>query len=171
MEENFKKIIAEHNGIIYKISSSYTEIEEDFKDLYQEILIQLWQSFASFKAKSKLSTWIYKVALNTAITYKKKNKKNLLTSGLDETLYNVAEDLTGLINQEQNQKRTNHLLYGCINKLSKNERAIILLHLENNSYEEIAEIMGIKTNLVGVKIHRSKKKLQTCLKRNGYGRS
>ena len=168
MEEEFKNIVNNCNRILYKVSRSYTQTDDDFKDLYQEILVQLWRSYPSFKGASKLSTWTYRVALNTAITFNNK-QKSIRTKSLDTTVYEIPDGEEKVISNDRSN-RNNKLLYCCINKLKKDERAIILLYLENNSYEEIAEILGIKINLVGVKIHRIKKKLLSSLKKSGYER-
>lgn len=169
MEETFKHIITEHNGILYKIARSYAFEQADFDDLYQEILVQLWQSFPRFEGKAKVSTWIYRVALNTALTFTKKKKRKLATSQVTAWIADTVEDGSSLLAFEQAQQKRIDLLYQCINELAKEERALVLLHLEGKSYEESAEIMGITSNYVGVKIMRIKKRLFTLLSEKGYG--
>ena len=171
MKSDFKNIVDEYNGILYKIARSYTTEEADFKDLYQEMLIQLWQSFDRFKGEAKVSTWIYRVALNTALTFQKKQKRQIATNPIDNVSYKIAE--TSGVGEElvyQKEKKI-ELLYQCINLLKKDDRAIILLHLEEKKYDEIAEIIGITTSHVGVKLMRIKKQLFQLLKEHGYGRN
>ena len=170
MKKQFKNIIDEHNGILYKIGRSYTLEEADFKDLYQEMLIQLWKSLDRFQGKSKVSTWIYRIALNTALTY----KRNLKRRKRVDTLEHIGEKLAceGQKNREAvtEKEQKIELLYKCIYLLKKDDRAIILLYLDGRKYEEIAEIIGLTTSHVGVKIKRIKDRLQRLLKENNYGR-
>ena len=162
---DFKQTIKTHNGILYKIARSYTTEEADFQDLYQEILIQLWQSFGNFKGQSKLSTWIYRVALNTAIAFtRKSNHRQSPVSEIPE-----SADPEPSSTPEQKEQKI-QLLYQCIHRLPKDDRAIILLYLEGKKYDEMAEIIGISSSHVGVKLSRIKKKLQSYLIQEGYGR-
>lgn len=170
MEETFKHIIAEHNGILYKIARSYASEKVDFDDLYQEMLIQLWNSFARFQGRAKVSTWIYRVALNTALTFTKKKRRKLPTTEVTAWMMEKVDDGAEDLDLERKQQQKIDLLYQSINELPKDERALILLHLEGKSYEESAEIMGITTNYVGVKIMRIKKRLYKLLSEKGYGR-
>jgi len=167
---DFKKIVDQYNGILYKIARSYTTEEADFQDLYQEILIQLWQSFERFKGESKISTWIYRVSLNTALTFQKKQKREISTNPIDNASYKIAGG-SGVGEEQVFQKEKKiELLYKCVNLLKKDDRAIILLHLEEKKYDEIAEIIGITVSHVGVKLMRIKKQLFQLLKEQGYGR-
>lgn len=169
MKKQFKNIIDQHNGILYKIGRSYTTEEADFKDLYQEMLIQLWKSLDKFRGKSKISTWIYRVALNTALTYKRKSKRRKPTDGLDKMNEKMACQDDEAIEMVKETEQKIELLYKCINLLKKDERAIILLHLDGRKYEEIAEIIGLTKNHVGVKIKRIKDRLHRLLKEHNYG--
>lgn len=168
MEETFKHIIDEHNGILFKIARSYASEKVDFDDLYQEMLIQLWQSFPRFEGKSKVSTWIYRVALNTALTFNKKKKKRVSSTEIADWIAEKADDGPETLVHERQQQRRIDLLYQCINELAKEERALILLHLEGKTYDETAEILGITVNYVGVKIMRIKKRLFNLLSERGY---
>ncbi|MFK7905583.1 MAG: RNA polymerase sigma factor [Chitinophagales bacterium] len=170
MKKQFKNIIDQHNGILYKIGRSYTTEEADFKDLYQEMLIQLWKSLDKFQGNSKVSTWMYRVALNTALTYRRKRKREKKSDTLDHIGEKVACVGTAGIEAMNQKEQKIELLYKCINLLKKEERAIILLHLDGKKYEEIAEIIGLTKNHVGVKIKRIKDRLQRLLKENNYGR-
>ena len=169
-EKDFKLIIDEYNGILYKIARSYTLEEVDFKDLYQEMLIQLWQSYARFKGESKISTWIYRVVLNTALTFQKKQKRKQAINTMDHISFKIPDDSRGGVEQVFQKEEKIEMLYKCINQLGKDERAIILLHLDEKKYDEIAEIIGLTTSHVGVKLLRIKKQLFKLLNEQGYGR-
>ena len=171
MENAFKQLIDQNYGILYKISRSYTDNEADFRDLYQEILIQLWQSFPNFKQQSKRSTWLYRVAVNTAITFIKKQRKSSHAISKSQAKTNLPS-VEYPEDQEKEIKKGKQieLLYKCINQLNKDDRAIILFHLEGKTYETIAEITGITPNYVGVKLLRIKKRLYKLLNQHGYAR-
>ncbi len=170
MKKQFKNIIDQHNGILYKIGRSYTTEDADFKDLYQEMLIQLWKSLDKFQGNSKVSTWMYRVALNTALSYKRNQKRKKRADTLDHIGEKIACGGAAGIEAMNQKEQKIELLYKCINLLKKEERAIILLHLDGKKYEEIAEITGLTKNHVGVKIKRIKDRLQRLLKENNYGR-
>lgn len=141
----------------------YCDKEECRQDLFQDILVQLWQSFPTFNQQSKFSTWMYRVALNTAIAQFRKDKKDN-EEPVDEISVNIPEDDSY---SEKEDRR--ELIQRAINKLSKAEKAIIILYMDDYSYEEISEISGITISNVGVKINRIKTKLQTILKELEYG--
>lgn len=150
MKRSFEDILEEHNDILYKVARSYSY--EDYQDIYQEIAIQLWNSYESFNGNSKLSTWIYRVALNTALTYKSKKQK------LDYRKPEIS------IDQEDNSANLDQL-YKAINQLKVTYRSLIILQLEGYDYEEISQILGISKTLVGVKLGRAKYKLKSLIKR------
>jgi len=158
LEKEFVQIITENQGIIHKVCSIYCDREEDRRDLFQEILVQLWKSFPSFRSESKFTTWMYRVALNTAITSFKKEKRQPDKSGIlyenmqlaDEMYDTRAEDQIRMLNQ-------------AVSHLTGIEKSIILLFLEDKKYEEIAEITGITQNYVRVKMNRIKKKLKLLM--------
>ena len=161
--QDFEQIIKDFHPIFYKISRAYTDSEDDFNDLFQEMLIQVWTSYKNFRNESKLSTWLYRLALNTALSFQRKNKKvNVATYEVPI----VADDNSEAVEREQRIE----LLYICIRELAKDERSLILLQLEGKSYDEMSEILGITTTNVGVKLGRIKKKLQSLLNEKGYGR-
>ena len=147
----------EHRGIVHHICTLYTNEKEDRNDLFQEILFQLWKSFKSFQNQSKFSTWLYRVALNTAISHLRKNKKMSFTT-LD-AVENIAMDSTEKIDEEI------QLMYRSIQKLGKIDRAIVMLYLEERTYDEIADILGITTSNVGVRINRVKSRLEKMMNR------
>ncbi|MEO6980505.1 MAG: sigma-70 family RNA polymerase sigma factor [Mucilaginibacter sp.] len=158
-EDKFVKDINQNIGIIHKISNIYFIDADDRKDACQEILYQLWRSYPGFKGGSKLSTWMYKVALNTAITYSKKGSREVPTDMQAGNWEQLA------VNNEQqhiNERMTS--LYAAINTLSVTDKAITLLYLEDNSYDEIAEITGLTKTNVSVRLVRIKKALKEKLK-------
>ena len=158
LEKEFVQIISQNQGIIHKVCSIYCDSEEDRRDLFQEILTQLWKSFPSFRSESKFSTWMYRVALNTAITSFKKSKRQPVQSGIEIENFQLAEE-----EYDHETEMQIKLLHKAIAHLSGVEKSIILLYLENKKYEEIAEITGITQNYVRVKMNRIKKKLKKLM--------
>lgn len=156
MEKEFLKIIRENQGIIHKVCSVYCNNEEDRNDLFQEILAQLWKSFPTFRNESKFTTWMYRVALNTAITAYRKTNRYEKYSRL------TAENLM-IIDEVHENTENIALLKQAVEKLTGIEKSIILLFLEDKSYEDIAEITGITQNYVRVKMNRIKKKLRMLM--------
>lgn len=155
MEKEFIKIVSNNQGIIHKVCSIYCDTEEDRRDLFQEILAQLWRSYSSFRSESKFSTWMYRVALNTAITTFKKDKRQPDQKGLSYENLQIAEESYDSETEDQIKQ-----LHKAISHLTGIEKSIILLYLENKNYEEIAEITGITQNYVRVKMNRIKTKLK-----------
>ncbi len=162
MEQDFLQIIQKNQGIIQKVCNMYCDTREDRDDLFQEIVVQLWKSFPSFRNEAKVSTWMYRVALNTAITSFKKSKRRPDKSQLSTENFEVAEDLYDF-ETEENIKR----LHASVSSLTGIEKSIILLFFENKKYEEIAEITGITQNYVRVKMNRIKKKLRKQMEKQG----
>ena len=158
LEKEFLHIITENQGIIHKVCSIYCDLEEDRRDLFQEILAQLWKSFPSFRNESKFSTWMYRVALNTAITSFKKDKRQPDKIGISYENILVVEEMYDTRTEDQIR-----MLNKAVSQLSGIEKSIILLFLEDKKYEEIAEITGITQNYVRVKMNRIKKKLKLLM--------
>lgn len=154
-EQAFIKTIKDHEGVIYKITHVYAQDREDQKDLYQEIVYQLWKSFSSFKGNSKISTWMYRVALNTSITHQKKKSERGIP--LNFEFYNVKEE------QDTETEERLQQMYFQIKQLNMVEKGIILLYLEGKSYDEISEITGFTTTNVGTRLNRIKLKLKNNL--------
>ena len=156
IEKEFIEQIQKHQGILHKICFVYSISNADKEDLYQEIVLQLWKSYPSYRKEAKFSTWMYRVAINTAITFYKRTTlfQNHKIQLNDE--YAFAE----VIDYSEDIK----ILYKSISKLSKIEKAIIMLWLEEKAYSEIAEILGISVKNVSVKLVRSKKKLEQIIK-------
>lgn len=158
-EDKFTGEINANLGIIHKICNIYFISEQDRQDAQQEILYQLWKSYPSFKGDAKFSTWMYKVALNTAIIYLKKRKRHQSDDLLPGHIDQIAES-----NEQPGPDEKMQMLYTAINTLSEIDKAITLLHLENNSYEEISSITGITKMNVSVRLVRIRKTLKEKLK-------
>lgn len=158
MEKEFLQIITENQGIIHKVCSMYCNLEEDRRDLFQEILVQLWKSFPSFRNESKFTTWMYRVALNTAITSFKKEKRQPDKSVIAYQNLQLADEFYDTRAEDQIK-----ILNDAVARLTGIEKSIILLFLEDKKYEEIAEITGITQNYVRVKMNRIKKKLKMLM--------
>ncbi len=158
-KEKFIKTIDDHKKIIYKIVNSYCQNKEDRKDLEQEIIIQLWNSFDNYNNDYKYSTWMYRIALNVAISFYRKEKKWSIKNDFysEESIFKneeeTSEEQTGL---DYHLK----LLQEFIHNLNELNKALILLYLEEKSYDEIAEILGITKTNVATKISRIKLKLK-----------
>ncbi|MDF9831581.1 RNA polymerase sigma-70 factor (ECF subfamily) [Parabacteroides sp. PF5-6] len=150
MEKEFLRMIREHNGIIYKVASIYADKENVLDDLYQEVVLNLWKSFPTFRNESAYSTWIYRIALNTCISFFRKSSRKPMYVELSPDLRVATEDNSFYVNE----------LYALINQLNKLERALIFLYLEDRPYKEIADILGITPTNVSTKINRIKEKLK-----------
>lgn len=157
-EQSFARLIAEHQGIIHKVCGIYTRNREDRRDLFQEIVLQLWRSVGAFRGDSKVSTWMYRVALNTAISGFRKDSRRPPSEELSESFFQIPATES---DPEFEEKRT--LLYKAIQMLNDIEKAVVMLHLEEKSYEEIAEIAGITSNHVGVLLNRIRTKLRKLM--------
>lgn len=159
-EKEFSKLIKDNQGLIIKVSRLYTNSLEDEEDLFQEIVLQLWRSFDSFKGQSKISTWMYRVALNTAITLFRKKSKSPQTDELQEFHQkNFAEDS----DEKQQQIST---LYRIIKMLPNVERAIVTMYLDDLPYRDIAENLGITEVNARVKMNRLKKTLKVLMEKH-----
>lgn len=160
-EQEFSKRVQESQGIIHKVSRMYCDNEEHRKDLFQEILIQLWKSYPSFRGDSKFSTWMYRVAINVAIQDFRKAKKKRQLFFQTNQFQDTSEEKRSEFQDEKLK-----LMHTAIANLNKVEKAIIMLHLDEKSNEEIAEIVGITQNYVRVKMNRIKTKLSKIVKTN-----
>ena len=150
MEKEFTELLYQNQGIIHKICSLYFNNRTEKEDYKQELIIQLWKAFPSFKNQSKFSTWMYRVCLNAAIDIirKEKTQPELVKYEYQDSITNSDSKSELSDNQEK--------LYQAINKLSDIDKAIITLYLDEFSYKEIAEITGISESNTGVKINRIK---------------
>ena len=156
-EQKFIDLIQQHAGIIHKIINLYGYEKENKEDLHQEILLQAWKSFTHFQGKSMFSTWLYKVSLNTALTYNSKIKKHSeLKTYANTSLETTSKDKPGLADR----------LYQLVRALHEVDRMIMTLHLEGYKNPEIAEITGLKVNHINVKLHRLKNQIIKQLKKD-----
>lgn len=157
IETEFLELIQQHQGILHKISFAYAGKGLSRDDLNQEMILQLWKSYHSFRGQAKFSTWMYRVAINTAISLTKRPNLFVETTKIPaliddpETSFEFSEEVK--------------LLYRAIAELNKIEKAIILLWLEEQSYEEIADTVGVSVKNVSVKLVRIKEKLAVTMKR------
>ena len=156
-EQEFIKEIDNCKGLILKLIGLYAYSLADRNDIYQEVLYNAWRGINSFQGISKFSTWLYQVALNTILTYNRTSKKTSLAN-------NDVEDLIVPVAPQTEKKEEVQRLYQAIRKLVETDRIIITLHLEGYDNPEIADILGISSNYVGVKLFRIKNQLQTFLK-------
>jgi RNA polymerase sigma factor (sigma-70 family) len=155
VSDTFLKLIDDNKAIIYKICNSYCSNKDDRKDLAQEIIYQLWKSAERFKEEYKFSTWMYRVALNVAISFYRKEKRTKEIISFPEHAMDVEDP-----NYAKTTEENISLLQRFINELNELERALMLLYLEEKSYNEIAEILGITETNVATKISRVKEKLK-----------
>lgn len=149
-DAQFMDMIRQNEGIIYKVTSFYTDKEHPIGDLYQEVVLNLWKAYPSFRGESKYSTWIYRIALNTCVSFYRRSKKNV-------TYVDISMDIPDTVDNNNEEIQT---LYRLINRLGKIERALVLLYLDDKSYKEIAEITGLSVTNVATKLSRIKDKLK-----------
>jgi RNA polymerase sigma-70 factor (ECF subfamily) len=154
-KQAFLAIIQQHQGILHKLCRLYRDSREDREDLFQEMIYQLWKSYPSFEGNARVSTWMYRIALNTALSaFRKKSPGITYTDTLPDVP--IAPDGGTSIQQDR--------LFAALRQLSDAEKAIIALYLEDMSYQEIACIIGIDENYVGVKLNRIKTRIKNILK-------
>jgi RNA polymerase sigma-70 factor (ECF subfamily) len=153
--ETFSTLIEKHQAIIHKISFIYSDGAEDRKDLFQEICLQLWKAYPKFREDAKFSTWMYRVALNTAISNVRKNR--------NKPSFETINEKNQIVDHSYEEAGRIKLLYLGISKLNQIDKAIILLWLEEKSYEEIAIIMGTSKTNISVKLVRIKRKLEELI--------
>lgn len=159
-EKEFLERIEKHKGIIFKISKMYMEDSEDRADLFQEITFQVWKAYPKFRGESEFSTWLYRIALNTAIVFLKSEKKRSFIGNEDFSNYKIVQDEYDLEKEEKLNK-----MYKAINQLNAIDKAFIFYYLEDFSGKQIADQMGISEGNVRVKMNRAKNKLKEILSR------
>ena len=152
-EREFESLVKEHSRIINKVSYFYATGKVPFDDLRQEIHVNIWLGLKQFRGDCKLSTWVYRVAVNSALMAIRSSKSNIETVSVDFGLLDISSEI------DDAQKENLQALHSLINRLEDIEKAVILLWLDEHSYDEIADIIGLKRNTVAVKIHRIKEKL------------
>ena len=161
-EHKFLELVNENRNRILRVCRVYAWNSADQDDLYQEILFQIWRGLPALKEKHFANTWLYRVAINTAISFVRKR-----ASGSDRVVHFEHADLTRTIESQQTTEESNDdriaSLYNAIYKLNSIEKALVTLFLEDLTYEQIAEATGISANNVGVMLHRAKKKLSDLM--------
>ena len=155
-EAIFLAQVKENQGIIYKLVGLYANDNEEKKDLYQEVLLNAWKGWQTFRGDSKFSTWLYRTCLNTIFTQKRK-KQNI-------DYRDSLEPIAPAIENVSTQREDSHMLRQAIRMLDETDRAIISMHLDGFDNNEIAVVLGISKNHVAVKLHRSKEQLSNLLK-------
>ena len=157
-EREFLEKIDKHKGIIFKISKMYMDNRDDQNDLFQEIVYQVWKSFSSFEGKSEFSTWLYRIALNTAIIFLKSEKRRSFIQNDDVSVYKIKEEDYNLEDELKLKQ-----MYEAIQQLNPIDKALIFYYLEDFSGKEIAEQMGISEGNARVKLNRAKEKLREII--------
>lgn len=162
-EHEFLTRIEKHKGILYKVSKMYMDTTDDQQDLFQEIIFQLWKSYDSFRNESQFSTWMYRVAINTAIVFLKKEKRKVDKYEIPSENIKDEEDDSHI-----KESQIEHF-YKAVQKLEKIDKAIIFYQLEGFSHKEIGANLGISEGNARVKLNRAKEKLKEIIKNQGYG--
>ncbi|WKS95555.1 RNA polymerase sigma factor [Riemerella columbina] len=159
LEADFVQLLKEHQRLVHKVCRIYTDHPEDHEDLFQDIVMQLWHAYPQFRAEAKFSTWAYRVALNTAMTlHRKKSKQPRIDTEKEiHHLFSKADQ-----NHDENEKID--ALYQAIHLLSDIEKALIMLFLEDHSYREIGNILGISEGNARIKMMRTREKLKQLIK-------
>ena len=158
MEKEFLQVISQHQGILLKVCRLYGSSRDDAEDLFQEMVLQLWRSFPNFRHEAKVTTWLYRLALNTAITSLRRNSRKPQWQPLKLQHLNFSGPETERLDVEYDQE-----LQQAINALNKLDKALVMLYLDEKTYRDMAEIMEMSEANVGVKINRIKKKLKEIL--------
>ncbi|XLS27752.1 RNA polymerase sigma factor [Flavobacteriaceae bacterium M23B6Z8] len=158
LEHSFVTALEQNQNIVHKVCRIYTNDEDSHKDLFQEITIQLWKAYPKFRGDSKFSTWMYRVALNTAITLYRKSKRNVKTQDFESVVFKISAN-----EYDDTEEQHLKLMYEAVKQLSDIEKALVFLYLEDKNYAEISETLGITEVNARVKMNRIKTKLRTIL--------
>ena len=158
LEHKFVTELENNQNIVHKVCSLYTNDIDSHNDLFQEITIQLWKAFPKFRGEAKFSTWMYRVALNTAITLYRKSKRSIKTQDFDKVLYKIKTD-----EYDDTEEKQLKLIYGAVKQLNDIDKALVFLYLEDKNYSEISQTLGITEVNARVKMNRIKNKLKTIL--------
>mgnify|MGYP001026632424 CR=1 FL=1 len=161
MEKEFIELINNHRSLIFKVCNLYCSYPESRKDLFQEVVLQLWKSFPGFRKASASGTWIYQVALNTAISNFRKELKKPEKQPLTPLEFEIPD-----VHDSSEKAEDQSALNQAIAKLTEIEKAVIMLYLDEKTYDEISEIIGISSSNVGVRLNRIKNKLSQLIKTN-----
>lgn len=159
MEKQFVSLLNQNRAILFKICKMYCPDAEDRRDLFQEIVFQLWKAFPTFRQESNVNTWVYRVGMNTAISNFRKEKRRQSPAGFSLPDMDFPD-----FDKNENAPSETALLYQAIDQLSAVEKAMVLLYLDEKSYDEMAGILGISKSNVGVKLSRIKMKLEKIVK-------
>ncbi|WPO84238.1 RNA polymerase sigma factor [Chryseobacterium sp. JJR-5R] len=160
-EQEFLQKIEQHKGIIFKISKMYMDTKDDRDDLFQEITYQVWKAYPHFRGRSGFSTWLYRIALNTAIIFLKNEKKRSFIGNGDFSDYKIIQE-----ESDAGKEEKLNAMYKAIHQLNPIDKAFIFYYLEDVTGKEIAEQMGISEGNVRVKMNRAKNKLKDILQHN-----
>jgi RNA polymerase sigma-70 factor (ECF subfamily) len=158
LEHKFISEFQKNQNIVHKVCRIYTNNQEAHNDLFQEITIQLWRAYPKFRGDSKLSTWMYRIGLNTAITLFRKSKRSIKTQDFDSVLYKIESS-----DYDDTEEEQLKLMYKAIHQLSDIDKGIIFLYLEDKNYKEISAILGISEVNARVKMNRIKTRLKKIL--------
>ena len=159
LEKQFAQTVAEHKSTIYTVCYMFSQDADEVNDLFQEVLVNLWKGFESFEHRSDIKTWIYRVALNTCISINRKKKVSTILQRRQAT-ERLTMDINLFEDRDEDTKQVD-MLHKRISKLQPFDRAIVLLWLENLSYEEIGQIVGITTKNVSVRLFRIREQLKS----------
>ena len=167
-ETLFRSWLGEHGGAVLKVARAYTLTREDCEDLVQEILLQVWRSLPGFQGQASPSTWLYRVALNTALGWRRKERRRRVHQhailGVDDVSAAAPDGA-----QQAAERELVERLYDAIRQLPRTDAALMLLYLDDLSYRQIAEVLGISESNVGVKLNRARKALAQLMKEESHG--
>lgn len=158
LEKKFVNLLEQNQNIVHKICRIYAYDEASHKDLFQEISIQLWKAYPKFRGDAKFSTWMYRVALNTAISLYRKKKRSIRTTSITEFEFKLSEE-----KYDDETEANLKLMYQAIKELNDIDKALVFLYLEDRNYKEISETLGISEVNARVKMNRVKKKLKELI--------
>jgi len=158
LEHNFVELLEKHQNIVHKICRLYTNNQEAHNDLFQEITIQLWKAYPKFRGESKFSTWMYRVALNTAITLYRKSKRRVKTQDYESVFFKIKAE-----EYDDTTEKQLSVMYAALHELNDIDKALVFLYLEDKNYNEISDTLGISEVNARVKMNRIKKKLRSIL--------
>ncbi|MDE6290653.1 MAG: RNA polymerase sigma factor [Muribaculaceae bacterium] len=156
LEIRFKDCVSVHDAMIRRICLGYAHTSQDLEDLYQDVLVNIWRGIPAFRADSSMRTWVYRIALNTCVSTLRVRSKVPPQTSLEEVI--LVPD------QSQEKKEVLKELYECIATLGPIDKAIVMMWLDEYSYEEIAATVGLKRNSVATRLHRAKEKLKVKIK-------
>lgn len=165
-EALFKSWLEQHSGLVFKVARAFSRSDVDRADLMQDILVQLWLSLPRFEGKSRVSTWIYRVALNTALAWRRSEGKRHTAHSMEFCIEELPAPPDDTLAAER--EATVARLYAAIRQLPEADAALVLLHLDDLSYREMAAVLGISESNVGVRLHRARKSLGQLMKEESH---